>query len=257
VAELEFLRWSADGSVGTIRLARPPVNAVNQQMYAEIRELFTHLDAYLSGVRAVVLAGEGRHFCGGNDLEEFRTMDPGNAAERMEVVREAFWAIYDAPLPVIAAVHGVALGTGLALAASCDMIVAAEGAQLGTPEIAVGVMGGAKHLSRLLPQQLVRLLYFTGEPLAAEEFARFGGVLNVVPRERLLDEATALADRMTRHSPVALRFAKQSLNAIEFADLKGGYAHEQGLTGELSAYADAKEALNAFLERRPPTYTGT
>jgi enoyl-CoA hydratase len=257
MGDFDFLRYAVDGHVGTVWLDRPPVNAVNQQMYAEIRELFTHLDAHLPGVRALVLTGEGKHFCGGNDLQEFQTMDPGNAGERMKLVREAFWAIYDAPLPVIAAVHGVAVGTGLALAASCDMIVAAEGAKLGIPEINVGVMGGAKHLSRLLSQQLVRMLHFTGDPLPAEEFARYGGVLTVVPRERLLDEAYALAARMTRHSPVALRYAKQSLNAIEFADLKGGYEHEQGLTGELSGYADAKEAVNAFLERRPPNYTGS
>ncbi|MCW2718530.1 MAG: enoyl-CoA hydratase [Pseudonocardiales bacterium] len=255
--EFEFLRWSADGHVGTVWLDRPPVNAVNQQMYAEIRELFAHVDVHLPAARVLVLTGQGRHFCGGNDLEEFQTMDPGNAPDRMRLVREAFWAIYDAPLPVIAAVHGVAIGTGLALAASCDLIVAADGAKLGTPEINVGVMGGAKHLSRLLPQALVRLLHFTGEPLAAEEFVRYGGVLTVVPQERLLDEAYALAARMTRHSPIALRYAKQSLNAIEYADLKTGYEYEQGLTGELSAHADAKEAVNAFFEHRPPQYTGS
>lgn len=230
---------------------------MDQRMYAEIRELFTHLGVHLPDARVVVLTGEGRHFCGGNDPEEFRTMDPGNAPERMKLVREAFWAIYDAPLPVIAAVHGVAVGTGLALAASCDLIVAAEGARLGTPEINVGVMGGAKHLSRLLPQPLVRLLHFTGEPLAAEEFVRHGGVLTVVPRGRLLEEAYALAARMTRHSPVALRYAKRSLNAIEYDDLKSGYEYEQGLTGELSGHADAKEAVTAVVEKRSPHYTGS
>jgi enoyl-CoA hydratase len=257
MAEFEFLRWSLDGHVGTVWLDRPPVNAVNQQMYGEIRRFFTRLDVHLAGARVVVLTGQGKHFCGGNDLQEFQTMDPANAGERMRQVREAFWAIYDAPLPVIAAVHGVAVGTGLALAASCDLIVAAEGAKLGTPEINVGVMGGAKHLSRLLPQSLVRLLHFTGEPLAAEEFVRFGGVLAVTPRERLLDEAYALAARIVRHSPVALRYAKQSLNTIEYSDLKSGYEYEQGLTGELSGYDDSKEAVNAFVERRVPNYSGS
>lgn len=257
MTEFQHLRASLHGHVGTVWLDRPPVNAVDQQMYGEIREFFTHLDVHLPGARVVILAGHGRHFCGGNDLQEFRTMDPDNAGERMRRVREAFWAIYDAPLPVIAAVHGAALGTGLALAASCDLVVAAEGARLGLPEINVGVMGGAKHLSRLVPQSLVRLLHLTGEPMAAEEFARYGGVLAVVPPEQLLDEANAIAARMARHSPVALRYAKRSLNAIEYADLKSGYEYEQGLTGELSGHADAKEAINAAVERRAPNYTGS
>jgi enoyl-CoA hydratase len=252
---MRFLRWAADGPVATVWLNRPPVNAVNQQMYEEIRQLFAHLPDYLPDAKVIVLTGDGRHFCAGNDLAEFQTMDPRNAAERMSQVRAAFWAVYDAPVPVIAAVHGVAVGTGLAIAASCDLIVAAEGAQLGLPEVNVGVMGGAKHLSRLLPQSLVRLLHFTGDPLPAEDFVRYGGVLTVVPGDRLLAEAYAVAARIVRHSAVALRFAKRSLNAIEYLDLKRGYEYEQGLSGELSAYADAKEAVNAVVARRAPHYS--
>jgi enoyl-CoA hydratase len=255
--QLEFLRCEADGPVGTVWLARPPVNAVTQEMYAEITELFGALDHYLPGVRAVVLTGEGRHFCGGNDLAEFRTMTPENAGERMRAVREAFWAIHDAPVPVIAAVNGVALGTGLAIAASSDLVIAAEGAKFGLPEVNVGVMGGAKHASRLVPQGLVRYLHLTGEPLPAAEVARFGGVLKIVPDDLLLGEAYALAQQIVRHSPVALRFAKHSLNEIENLGLKDGYEFEQGLSGELSAYSDAKEAVAAFFERRSPVYTGT
>jgi enoyl-CoA hydratase len=253
---LKFLRWTSDGAVGTVWLDRPPVNAVTVQMYGEIQHFFSSLDEYLPEVRAIVLTGAGKHFCGGNDLTEFQTMDPENAVERMRSVREAFWAIYDAPVPVIAAVHGVAIGTGLALAASCDLVIAAEGAKLGLPEVNVGVMGGAKHASRLIPQALVRYLYYTAEPLPVEEFARYGGVLAVVPPERLLDEAYSVAAKIVRHSPVTLRFAKRSLNAIEYRDLKDGYEYEQGLSGELSAYEDAKEAVNAFFARRPPRYVG-
>lgn len=255
--QLEFLRYEVDGTIGTVWLDRPPVNAVTQEMYVEIKELFGSLERYLPGVRAVVLTGEGKHFCGGNDLAEFQTMDPDNAGERMRLVREAFWAIHDAGVPVIAAVHGVAVGTGLAVAASSDLIIAAEGAQFGLPEVNVGVMGGAKHASRLVPQGLVRYLHLTGEPLPAEELARFGGVLKVVPHERLLTEAYALAQKIVRHSPVTLRFAKHSLNEIEQLGLKGGYEFEQALSGELSGYADAKEAVAAFFEQRPPVYTGS
>ena len=252
----KFVSWSQDDTVATVWLDRPPVNAVHQEMYGEIRDFFRALDAHVPGARAIVLCGRGNHFCAGNDLAEFQTMTPANAGERMLKVREAFFAIYDAPLPVIAAVQGAALGTGLAIAASCDLVVAADGAKFGLPEVNVGLMGGAKHASRLVPQSVVRYMHFTGEPLPAEDLRRFGGVLSVVPHDNLLDEAYAVAAKIVRHSPVTLRFAKQSLNAIEYTEIKSAYAYEQGLSGELSGYADAKEAVNAVVERRPPIYVG-
>ena len=251
-----FLHWKIEGLIATVWLNRPPVNAVTQEMYIEIRKFFDDVAEYLPNVRAIVLTGEGKHFCGGNDLKEFQTMTPENAADRMRHVREAFFAIYDCPLPVIAAVNGTAIGTGLAIAASCDLVVASDDAKLGLPEVSVGVMGGAKHASRLVPQSMVRYLHLTGEALPAAEFARFGGILEVVPQSSLLQEAYAVAAKIVRHSPVTLGFAKRSLNSIEYMTLKSGYELEQGLSGELSAFSDSKEAVNAFFERRTPRYIG-
>jgi enoyl-CoA hydratase len=255
-AGYEFLRWEQDGAVATVWMNRPPVNAVNQMMYREIRRLFSQPEQLGEGVSVIVLAGEGRHFCGGNDLNEFRTLTPQNSPERMREVREAFWSIYDCSLPVIAAVQGTAVGTGLAIAASCDIVVAAKGARLGVTEINVGVMGAAKHLSRLVPQQLVRSMFYTGEPLAAEDLIGYGAVIAVVPLDELLPEAHRRAALIARHSSVAIRYAKRSLNAIEYDDLKHGYEFEQSLTGELSGHEDSKEAIEAFFERRPPVYRG-
>lgn len=245
-----------DDGVATVWLDREPVNATDQHLYREIREFFGHLHDYLPSARVVVLAGRGKHFCAGNDLAEFRTMDPDNAPERLQLAREAFWAIYDSPLPVIAAVHGVAVGSGLAIAASCDLVVAAEGARFATPEVNVGVLGGAKHLSRLVPQGVVRQMHYTGDLYPAEKLLPYGGIVEIVPPERLLDAARELARSIARHSPVTLRLAKRSLNGIEYMDLKSGYEFEQGLTRELSGHEDSKEAVNAFLERRVPQYTG-
>ncbi|WP_217640830.1 enoyl-CoA hydratase-related protein [Blastococcus tunisiensis] len=253
---LQFLSWSSEGPIGTVWLDRGPVNAVDGQMYREIKHLFTHLEDYLPDARVVVVAGRGKHFCAGNDLSEFQTMTPENAPERMREVREAFFAIYDAPVPTIAAVQGVAVGTGVAIASSCDLLVAAEGARFSLPEINVGVMGGAKHLSRLVPQAVVRLMHFTGDLVTAEELLPHGGILKLVPESDLLSSAYEVARGIARHSPVALRFAKRSLNTIEYMDLKQGYEFEQGLSGELSAYEDAKEAVNAFIEHREPVYVG-
>jgi enoyl-CoA hydratase len=253
---LEFLDVTSKDHVATVTMNRPPVNAVSQPMYAEIKTVFSRIEEYAPDARAVVLTGAGKHFCGGNDLEEFKTLTPENSRVRMMAVREAFAAIYDSALPVIAAVRGVAVGTGVALAGSCDLVVAAEGARFSLPEIGVGVMGGAKHLSRLVPQGVVRRMHYTADLVPAEELVQYGGIVRIVPSEQLEQAATELAQRIARHSPVAIKIAKRSLNQIEFMDLKSGYQFEQGLTAELSAYDDAKEAVSAFFERREPQYTG-
>lgn len=257
MTDFHSLKTDVRDHIGYVTMDRPPVNAVTEPMYLEIQELFGNPAKYLPGASAIVLTGEGKHFCGGNDLNEFLTMTPENAGERMRIVREAFWAIYDCTIPVIAAVNGVAVGTGLAIAASCDMIVAAEGAKFSLPEVGVGMMGGAKHLSRLVPDNLVREMHLTADMVPAERLMPYGGISSIVPQDELVATATELAERITRHSPVAIKFAKQSLNAIEYMDLKSGYAYEQQLSGELSAYDDAKEAVKAFFERREPRYTGT
>lgn len=254
MGEFQYLEHKAKGSVLLVRLARTPVNAVNDAMYQEIRALFSSVDRIAPEVNAVVLTGTGKHFCGGNDLDEFLTMDSANARVRMFHVREAFFAIQDCAVPVIGAVHGAALGTGLAIAASCDIVVASTDARFGLPEITVGVMGGARHLARLVPQPMVRRMFFTGEPVSAAELYRVGGIDQVVERDALEETALALAAKIARHSPTALRVAKTALNAVETMDLKPGYEHEQSWTGWLSDHPDSKEAIRAGRERREPRY---
>jgi len=248
-----FLRWKVEGRIATVWLSRPPVNAVSQQMYREITALFSDPGQF-AGVRAIVLTGAGRHFCAGNDVGEFASLRPDNADERMAEVRAAFFAIQDCPVPVVAAVHGAALGTGLAIAASCDFIVAAEDARFGTPEVSVGVMGGARHLARLLPQPSVRWMYFTAEPIRGDQLARLGGAIATAPAAEVLDVAYQHARLIARHSRPILTMAKRSMNAIESMDLQAGYVFEQSLTREISGHPDSIEAVRATVERRPPAY---
>lgn len=252
----EFLSISTQDHVATVTMKRPPVNAISLPMYNEIKRAFSAIRDLEPDARVVILTGEGKHFCGGNDLSEFATMTPDNSPLRMLQVRDAFNAIYDCALPVIAAVRGVAVGTGVALAGSCDMVIAGESARFSLPEIQVGAMGGAKHLSRIVPQGVVRRMHFTADFLTAEELKPYGGIVSVVPDDQLLEEAHALAARIARHSPVAIRICKRSLNQIEYMDLRSGYQFEQTLTAELCGYPDAKEAVAAFFEKREPRYTG-
>jgi enoyl-CoA hydratase len=254
VMGFEFLDVDHDEGVVTVWMNRPLVNAVNQVMYDEIRGAFSDPDQLADDVRVVVLAGRGRHFCGGNDLDEFATMTPDNADERMWHVREAFFAIQDCPVPVIAAVQGTAVGTGLALAASCDYVIAADNARLGLPEITVGVMGGARHLARWVSQPIVRRAFFTGEPIAAADLYRLGAIYAVVPVDELEATVASEARRIAAFSPTAVRGAKRGLNAVEHAGVKAGYAYEQRLTALMSGHADSKEALDARRTGRPPTY---
>jgi enoyl-CoA hydratase len=240
--------------IAHVELNRPPVNAVDQAMYAELREVFGRFHELLPTARVLVLSGRGRHFCAGNDLHEFGEMTERNASSRMRSVREAFAAIYECPIPTIAAVHGSALGTGTAIAACCDLIVCADSAMLGTPEVGVGVMGGARHLARIVPEHVMRQMYFTGDPVPARDIVGYGGITAVVPDDRLLVEAFRLAGRIARHSGAVLRQAKDSLNRTEFMELRAGYEAEQQATVRLAGHRDSVEARRALLDRRPPSY---
>lgn len=254
MTDFKHVQIDCEGGIATVTLARGPVNAFNQDMYVEVADLFRNPDQIDPAVRAVVLRGAGKHFCAGNDLDEFATLTPENGAERMWRAREAFFAIQFCPLPVVGAVHGVALGTGLALAASCDFVVAAQDARFGLPEMTVGVMGGARHLARIAPQPLVRRMFFTGEPMEAKDFVDAGASLVVCPTDELLGRARGYAQRIASFSPTAVRLAKQVLNRIETMDIESGYEFEQRFSVRMSGHPDSKEALRAFTERRPAAY---
>jgi enoyl-CoA hydratase len=253
----DFTRLSverADDGVVTITMRRPPVNAVDLLMYRELRAAFSEIDKVAPGVRAVVLTGEGKHFCAGNDLDDFATMDRHNVRERMFHVREAFAAVQDCIVPVVGAVGGAALGSGVPLSASCDFVIAAEDASFGLPELSVGVQGGARHLGRLVGQPYVRWMFFTGQRLTAAQMHALGAVVAVVPRAELLPRAQAEARRIAAFSPTAVRLAKRGLNDIEFMDVQRGYELEQGLTARMMDHPDSKLALHASRSGTVPEY---
>jgi enoyl-CoA hydratase len=246
--DFAFLSWTVEDGIATVVLNRAPVNAVNQRMYREIHRLFTATDTFLPEASVVVVVADGPHFSAGNDLGEFATMTSRNARERMYHAREAFYAIQDCPLPTIAAIHGVAVGTGIGISSSCDIMIAADDARIGLTEVKVGVMGGPRHLARMLPQHLVRYMFLTGELMPAPELARWGGLLETVPADKLRERAREIAALIARHSPAVLRVAKRALNDVEEMPLRSGYELEQSRTLELSDHPDGKEAIRRFFE---------
>jgi enoyl-CoA hydratase len=243
----------SDGIVSVI-LARSPANAVDRAMYMEIADLFNHIDRLGKGVQVVILSGEGKHFCAGNDLEEFANMTPENGVERMWRVREAFYAISRCKVPVIGLIHGAALGTGVSLAGSCDFVVAEPDAKFGLPELTVGVMGGARHLARFVPWPMVRRMYFTGEHISAVDLKAAGGCIVVTEPGGAPAEARRLAKRVAGYSPTAVRVSKRIMDRIEYMDLETGYHFEQEGTVRMAGHPDSKEALAAFREKRGPNY---
>jgi enoyl-CoA hydratase/carnithine racemase len=255
MSSYKYLRTDLDADgILTVKLDRAPANAVDRDMYIEIADLFNHVDRVGEGVRVIVFGGVGKHFCAGNDLGEFATMTPENGTERMWRVREAFYAVSGCVVPVIGAIHGATLGTGISLVGSCDFVVADPDASFGLPELTVGVMGGARHLARFCPFPLVRRMYFTGQPMRAADLAAAGANIIVSEPGKHFEEAKRLASRVAGYSPTAVRVSKRVLDRIEWMDLEVGYKFEQAATVRMSGHPDSKEALAAFREKRSPDY---
>ena len=243
--------------VAVVTLNRPPVNATSRAMREELIRVFDALPDR-DDVRAVVLTGAGKIFCAGADIKERTklTGEPGEYNELNRLAREMFYAILECPKPVVAAVNGVALGAGMALALCCDILVASEDAVFGMPEIDVGLAGGVKYLERHLPPSKVRRLLLTGQRIPAAELYRLGVLEACVSADRLMAEAMDIANAIASKSPMTVRLLKESFCAVENLSLRDGYRIEQNLSKAMSKTADAKEAQLAFVEKRKPVFTG-
>ena len=242
--------------IATITLDRPPVNAITLALYQEIAEVFEAIKGW-DDINCVVFAAEGqRAFCAGLDLNEFLAATVEEDPARAAIIRKCFASIRHAAVPVIAAVNGPALGAGCVIASVCDIRIASDNAKFGMPEINVGRCGGASHMQRHLPQGMLRRMYFTGQPISAQEAYRLGFVQEVVAFEELAATARALAETIAAKAPIGLRMAKQALNEVEFMQTEAGYEHEQGYSTRLMATEDAREATRAVVEKRAPVWVG-
>jgi enoyl-CoA hydratase len=211
----------------------------------------------MDDVWVVILRADGKSFSTGNDVNEFMTIGTANDADAYaSVVSDGIASIYECRVPVIGAIHGKALGAGLAMASCCDILVASENALFGLPEIIVGIVGAACFLSRMLPQQLARYMAYSGEMMTAEQMKHFGALLKIVPASQLLESAIDIAEHLIKNPPLALRGFKAAMNRNENARLKEKYAIEIGYLKELIGTDDFKEAVGAFLEKRKPVFNG-
>jgi enoyl-CoA hydratase len=208
-------------------------------------------------VRAIVVTGNEKAFAAGADIGEMVDASP---IDMLKTNRIAQWdRVRRIGKPVIAAVAGWCLGGGCELAMTLDMIIAAESARFGQPEIKIGVMpgaGGTQRLPRAIGKSKAMEMILTGEPISAAEAERIGLVSRVVPNEVLVDDAMALAAEIAKRPPLAVRLAKESVNAAYEMSLTDGLAHERRLFYLLFASADQKEGMAAFLEKREPDFSG-
>ena len=245
-----MIRREARGHVAIVTIDNPPVNALPVAGWFELAEMIRNAGRD-NDIRAVVLCAEGRGFQAGVVIKELAA-DPTKKS-LIDVNRgcyEAFAAVYECEVPVIAAVHGFCLGGGVALAGNADIVVASDDATFGVPEVDRGALGVATHLARFVPQHKLRAMFFTGQTITAAELLAFGTVERVVPRARLLDAALEIADAIAEKSTLVIRRAKESLNMIDPVDVKRSYRFEQGFTFELNLFGDSDELRQAFVDKR-------
>jgi enoyl-CoA hydratase len=255
--QLVLVERQAEQRTTLVRLNRPKqLNALNGAVMDALCEALEELDRD-EAVRAIVVTGNERAFAAGADIGEMAGASP---IDMLITNRIGQWdRIRKVSKPVIAAVNGWALGGGCELAMTLDLIVAGEGAKFGQPEINIGVIpgaGGTQRLTRAIGKSKAMEMILTGEPITAREAEAAGLVARVTQDELVVEDALALAAKMATKSPLALRLAKEAVNAAYEMSLTDALAHERRLFYLLFASEDQKEGMAAFLEKRAPDFRG-
>ncbi|HEY5538408.1 MAG TPA: enoyl-CoA hydratase/isomerase family protein [Thermoplasmata archaeon] len=245
--------------VAFIRFNRPDkLNAMNSKMKDEIIAVLNEFEEN-DAVRVVVFTGQGdKAFVAGADINEFKDR---TALEQWDLYQQPF--LYDAidrfPKPLIAMINGYCLGGGCELILACDIRIASEKAQIGQPEINIGIIpggGGSQRLPRLVGYGKAMQLILTGDRISAQEAHRIGLVDEVVPHDQLESKTFEIATKIAEKSPIAVRFAKEAVKASLRMPLNEGLRYEQSLFSLIFTTEDKDEGVRAFLEKRPPKFTG-
>lgn len=255
---MEHVEITREGAVALVRLDRPPVNALSEQVSAELHQAFT--DCQDPEIRAVVVTGQP-HFAAGADIKGFKeTFDGGGRETSATALLDAISVLDDLAKPTIAAVHGYALGGGCELSLGCDFRYMAEDAKIGQPEVLLGLIpgaGGTQRLQRLIGFQAAKDLVYTGRQVGAEEARALGYADKVLPSDEVLDVAMSDAVEWAAKATLAIAEAKKALAAGRGVPLAEALTIEQ--TGFQASFAtdDAVEGVNAFIEKREANFKGT
>jgi len=246
-----------DGAVGIVRLNRPEArNALSPELMRDLAAALDELEAD-EAVACIVIAGDEKVFAAGADI---KAMAARSFQDVLNASTMPFWQrVAACRTPLIAAVSGFALGGGCELALLCDMIVASETAEFGQPEITLGIIpggGGTQRLTRVMGKQRAMEMVLTGRRIAAKEALQLGIVNMVTSKRNWLEEAVALAQVVARRPPIAAKLAKQAVLAADEMSLSAGLTHERRLYELAMATEDRVEGMQAFIEKRRPTFRG-
>lgn len=249
----------ADG-IGIVTMNRPKaLNALNAATMYELDRMVDQL-AKDDEVQVVILTGSGdKAFVAGADITEMQSMSAVEGRNWGKLGQAVFNKLENLPKPVIAAVHGFALGGGNELAMACDIRIASDKAKFGQPEVSLGIppgFAGTQRLARLVGKGRAKELLFTGDMIDAAEAYRIGLVNKVVSQEELMEAAKAMAKKIMSRAPIAVQLCKAAVNEGLDVDLESGVAYEAEVFGLCFATADQKEGMAAFVEKRKPNFTG-
>lgn len=240
------------GGITTVTVDFPPVNALPSAAWFELGDqiLAAGKDP---ATHVVILRAEGRGFNAGVDIKEMQATEGFDALiAANQGCAAAFSAVYDCEVPVVVAVNGFCVGGGIGLVGNADVIVASDDAVFGLPEVDRGALGAATHLARLVPQHMMRTLYYTAQNATAEQLHHFGSVYRVVPRAELDAAAIEVAEKIAAKDPKVIRAAKAAINGIDPQDVKTSYLLEQRYTYELNLAGVADEHRDAFVATGKP-----
>jgi enoyl-CoA hydratase len=244
------IRYEVTDGIAEVVMDAPPVNALTVAGWFELADRLRQASRDPE-VRVVILRAEGKGFNAGVDIKE---IDQFEGYEHLIGANkgcfDAFAAVYDCEVPVIAAVAGFCVGGGIGLVGNADIVIASHDAFFGLPEVDRGALGAATHLARLVPQHRMRQMVYTCENATAAELHAYGSVYKLVDREKLVETAFEVARTIAAKSPTVMRAAKASLNGIDPVDVKRSYRYEQGFTFELNLTGVSDELRGAFVEGR-------
>ena len=235
-----------DDGIAVITMSHPPVNALTVQGWFDVAAALDAAGADQS-VKVVVLRAEGKGYNAGVDIKEMQNTTGFDALiGANKGCYAAFKAVYECPVPVIASVAGFCVGGGVGLVGNADIVVASDDAYFGVPEVKQGALGAATHMARLVPQQMMRALYFTAATIPATDLHRFGSVFRIAPRAELDAVALEVAASIAEKDGRVIRAAKEALNGIEPVDVNKSYRFEQGFTFELNLAGVSDELRDEF-----------
>lgn len=256
---MEFLSWKVDEGVAVVTINRPPANALARQLIVELDGILDEIAAD-SSARAVLLHGEGRFFSAGADIKEFTNVQTGEEFSRLaENGQSVFEKLETFEKPVIAAIHGAALGGGLELAMACHMRFVTESAKLGLPELQLGIIpgfAGTQRLPRYVGVAKAAEMMFTSDPISGVEAVQWGLANRAYTDEELLPKSLEIAKKIAKKSPLALKAAIHMLQYSKPSSYFEGVKAEAESFGTVFVSEDAKEGISAFIEKREPVFQG-